>query len=183
MKHIKTFEGYVSTDVNETMNPLNEAVVFVSDAKFKDEATLKADILAKAGPAFIAFLKAKGVDWPTAITIEESGNRLTLTTKPVVGKDLGVMQYGFKEVYLEFFGGGTLPKIQKATAEDGSDFQFEPCIWCRLHYAYKHGSADTFSQGSNGCNLYLPGTDNSDIWYDIANGVWLDRKEAQKAGF
>jgi hypothetical protein len=179
MKHIKTFEGYV----NESVNPLNEATVFVSDAKFKDEATLKADILANAGPAFGTFLKAKGVDWPTAITIEERGNRLTLTTKPVTGKDLGVMQYGFKEVYLTFFGGGTLPKIQKATAEDGSDFEFEPSIWCRLNYSYNHGSESTSSQGSNGCSFFLPGTDNADVWYDIVNGVWLDRKEAQKAGF
>lgn len=179
MKHIKTFEGYVNNDVNESMNPLNEATVFVSNDKFTDESTLKAEIIKNAGPAFITFLKDKGVDWPTAITIEERGNRLTLTTKAVTGKDLGVMQYGFKEVYLTFFGGGTLPKVNKAA----DTFEFEPCIWCRLNYSYNHGSESTSSQGSNGCSFFLPGTDNSDIWYDIVNGIWLDRKEAQAAGF
>lgn len=181
MKHLKTFESYLneSTDVVA----LNEADVYVSNEKFKDEATLKADIIKNAGPALAKFLKDKGLDWPTPVTIEERSNRLSIVSKPVTGAALGIMQYGFKEVYIAFFGGGNLPRIQKATAEDGSDFGFQPSIWCKLNYSYTHGSADTSSQGSNGCNLFLPGTDNSDIWYDVVNGVWLDRKEAQKAGF
>jgi len=182
MKHLKTFENYSnkSTDVVS----LNEADVFVSNEKFKDEATLKADIIKNAGPALAKFLKEKGLDWPTPVTVvERSGNRLSIVSKPITGAALGIMQYGFKEVYISFFGGANLPRIQKATADDGSDFQFQPSIWCRLNYSYTHGSADTREQGSNGCALYLPGTDNADIWYDVVNGVWLDRKEARKAGF
>jgi hypothetical protein len=179
MKHIKTFENYLSADVNENINPLNEKETFVADDKFTDEATLRADILKNAEPALISFLKDKGVDWPTPIFVAEHANRLTLTTKPVTGKDLGILQYGFKEVYLTFFGGGSFPKINKSA----DAFEFEPCIWCRLNYSYNHGSESTSSQGSNGCSFYLPGSDNADIWYDIVNGVWLDRGEAQAAGF
>jgi len=177
MKHLKTFETYINKGVNEAAD-LNENVKYVSDDKFKDEATLKADILENAGPALATFLKDKGVDWPTDFAIEDAGNRIKLVSKPVTGDALGIMQYGFKEVYLSFFGGGSFPKISKATAEDGSDFEFEPCIWTNLNYSYTHTSG-----GSNGTNFILPGSSDSNIWYDVVNAKWLDRKEAQKAGF
>jgi len=184
MKHLKTFEGYLNEGAQVEETKLNEADVFVSNEKFKDEATLKADIIKNAGPALAKFLKDKGLDWPTPVTVEEKHGRfIQIASKPVTGAALGIMQYGFKEVYITFFNGGQMPKIQKATADDGSDFQFTPSIWCNLNYSYVHGSASTSSQGTNGCNLFLPGTDSNNIWYDIANGVWLDQKEAQKAGF
>jgi len=177
MKHIKTFENYVSADVNESA--LNEAEVFVSDAKFKDEAGLRADIADNIAPAFNRLLSKNGIDFPP-VTIEENRGSYKIESKPVTGKALGIMQYGFKEVYIDSFGGGSLPKIQKATAEDGSDFEFTPIIWFNLHYSYNHGSADTSSQGSNGCALFLPGERSANIWYDIVNGEFLKDSERQK---
>jgi len=176
MKHIKTFENYVSTDVNESA--LNEADVYIANDKFTDEATLKADISAKIGPAFDKLLKDNGITYPS-VTVSENRGRYEFDSKPVTGKDLGIMQYGFKEVYINSFGGGSLPKISK----DADGFEFEPLIWFNLHYSYVHGSADTSSQGSNGCSLYLPGEKSSNIWYDIVNGVFLKGSEADKLKF
>ena len=179
MKHLKTFEGYLNEGEQTEEPKLNEAETYVTDEKFKDSASIKADILKNAGPALAKFLKDKKIDWPTAIEITEQSNRLKLTSKPVTGKDLGVMQYGFKEVYLTFFNGGNLPKVK----ESADSFEFTPYIWTNLNYSYVHGSADTSSQGSNGCTLFIPGSQDGNIWYDVVNGVWLDQKEAQKAGF
>lgn len=172
MKHLKTFEGYLNE--GENIEPINESTTFVANEKFTDEATLKADILKNAGPALTKFLNDKGVKWPGALTIEDKGNRIALSSKPVTGNDLGLMQYGFKEVYITFFGGGSFPKVNKSS----ESFEFEPSIWTNLNYSYVHTSG-----GSNGTNFILPGSDDSNIWYDVINGVWLDRKEAQKAGF
>ena len=170
MKHLHTFESYL----NENTSLLNEGEKFVTDDRFKDEASLKADIIKNAGPALKTFLKDQGVDWPTDFEITEQSNRLKLTSKPVTGDALGIMQYGFVEVYLTFFNGGSLPKINKSA--DGIEFQ--PSIWTNLNYSYKHAGG-----GSNGCNLYLPASKSADIWYDVVNAKWLDRLEAQKAGF
>jgi hypothetical protein len=173
MKHLKTFESYVNYNENDVT--INENVKFVSDDRFKDEATLKADILKNAGPALEKFLKDNGIDWPGGFVVEDAGNRIKLVSKPVTGDDLGIMQYGFKEVYLSFFGGGNFPQINKAAKEG---LEFEPSIWTNLNYSYKHTSG-----GTNGTNFIIPGSNDSNIWYDIVNGVWLDRKGAQKAGF
>ena len=165
------------SDVKESN--LNEKIEYVSDDRFKDEASLKADILEKAGPALATFLKDKGIDWPTDFEISVQANRIKLVSKPVTGADLGIMQYGFKEVYITFFNGGYI-EFRAATAKDG--FEFGPYIWTNLNYSYQHGSADTSSQGSNGCTMFVPGAQTGNIWYDVVNGVWLDQDEAQKVG-
>jgi hypothetical protein len=179
MKHINSFEKFVSVNENaEANNLLNEADVFIANDKFKDEASLKADIAKNMGPAFDKLLKDNGITFPS-ITVSENRGRYEFDSKPVTGKDLGIMQYGFKEVYINSFGGGSLPKISK----DADGFEFAPLIWFNLHYSYNHGSADTSSQGSNGCSLYLPGERTSNIYYDIVNGVFLKDSEAQKLKF
>jgi hypothetical protein len=175
----KECECYKEKNANESVNSLNEEEVYVADAKFKDEAALKADIAKNIAPAFNKLLKDNGINFPP-VTVKESRGRYEFESKPATGKDLGIMQYGFKEVYINSFGGGSLPKISKATKEDSSDFQFTPLIWFNLHYSYIHGSADTSSQGSNGCSLYLPGEDSSNIFYDIVKGKFLKQSEAER---
>ena len=180
MKHLKTFDGYVNESINENAGMLNEAEVFVSDDKFKDEATLKADILKNVGPAFNKLLKDNGISYGPVTAKESSGrggSRIEFESKPITGKDLGIMMYGFKEVYIGSFGGGSMPRINKAA---GDIFEFSPYIWFNLHYSYKHGAPWTDSQGSNGCSLYLPNERRSDIFYDVINGVFLKASEAEK---
>jgi hypothetical protein len=177
MKHLKTFDGYVNESVNENAGALNEAEVFVSNDKFKDEATLKADILKNVGPAFTKLLKDNGISYGPVTAKEGRGNRIEFDSKPITGKDLGIMMYGFKEVYINSFGGGSFPKINKAA---GESFEFFPYIWFNLHYDYKHGAPWTNSQGSNGCALFLPNEQTSNIFYDVINGVFLKASEAEK---
>jgi len=195
MKHINSFEKFIGESAaycdscdntadkcvcktNESANPLNESDVFIANDKFKDEAALKADIAKNMAPAFNKLLKDNGITFP-AITVEENRGRYEFDSKPLTGKDLGIMQWGIKELYINSFGGGSLPKISK----DADGFEFSPLIWFNLHYSYTHGSADINSQGSNGCSLYLPGERTSNIWYDIVNGVFLKDSEAQKLKF
>lgn len=180
MKHLKTFDNYINESVNESTNdsllPINEGEVFVSDAKFKDEATLKADILKNVGPALEKLLKDNGVNYGPIKGLDK-GKRIDFESKPITGKDLGIMQYGFKEVYIDTFGGGSFPQINKAT---GESFEFTPYIWFNLHYSYKHGAPWTDNQGSNGCAFYLPNEKRSDIFYDIINGVFVKQSDAEK---
>jgi hypothetical protein len=176
MKHLKTFEGYVNESA-DVASPLNEGKVYISNDKFTDEATLKADILKNVGPALNKLLKDNGISYNPITAKEGRGNRVEFDSKPLTGKDLGVMQYGFKEVYINSFGGGGFPEINKAA---GEKLEFSPYIWFNLHYDYKHGAPWTNSQGSNGCSLYLPNEDTSNIYYDIVGGVFLKASEAEK---
>ena len=176
----KDCECYKEKDANESadplkVDPLNEAEIFIANDKFKDEAALRADIADNIAPAFNRLLSKNGIVFPP-VTIKENRGSYQIESKPVTGKDLGIMQYGFKEVYIDSFGGGALPKISK----DADGFEFTPIIWFNLHYSYNHGSADTSSQGSNGCALFLPGERTSNIWYDIVNGEFLKDSERQK---
>ena len=173
MKHIHTFENFLNEDNNADL--LNEGKqVFVSDPKFKDETTLKADILKNVGPAINDLLARQGVKYHP-ITAKENRGRIEFDSKPMTGNDLGFMQYGFTEVWLNTFGGGNFPQIQKATAEDGSDFEFSPYIWFNLHYDYKHVGG-----GSNGCELRFSGERSSNIFYDVIAGKFLTDSEAEK---
>jgi len=179
MKHFKTFESYLNEGREKESLPIFESdTVFISDDKFPDEATLKADIMKNMGPAINKLLKASGISYGPITVVEGSGRnaRYEFESKPITGKDLGVMQWGFKEVWINSFGGGSIPQINK----DADGFRFTPYIWFNVHYSYTHGSADTSSQGSNGCSLYLPGEKRSDVFYDIVNGVFLKSSEADK---
>ena len=162
---------------NESANPLNEgATLYVSNEKFKDEASLKADILKNVGPALNNLLARQGVKY-NSITAKENRGRIEFDSKPITGKDLGIMMYGFKEVWIDSFGGGSLPQINKAA---GENFEFSPYIWFNLHYSYTHGAPWIDSQGSNGCSLYFPGERRSDIYYDVIEGRFLTGTEAEK---
>jgi hypothetical protein len=158
-------------------NPLNEgATLYISNPKFKDEASLKADILKKVGPALDNLLARNGVKY-NAITAKESRGRIELDSTPLTGKDLGIMQYGFKSVWINSFGGGSFPQINKAA---GEAFEFSPYIWFNLHYSYEHGAAWMNSQGSNGCSLYLPSEKSSNVFYDVVEGRFLLESEAAR---
>jgi len=177
MKHVHTFESFSEKHVNENESALNEAnTVYVSDPKFTDETTLIADILKNVGPALNDLLKSNGIDY-NPITAKENRNRIELDSNPLTGKDLGIMQYGFKNVWITSFGGGSLPQINKAA---GDTFEFSPYVWFNLHYSYEHGAAWMNSQGSNGCSLYLPNERTSNIYYDIIGGKFLTGSEAEK---
>jgi hypothetical protein len=171
----KECECYKEKEANESVNPLNESDVFIANEKFKDEAALKADIAKNLAPAFNKLLKDNGINIPPA-TVKETSSRYEFESKPVTGKDLGIMQYGFKEVRIDSFGGGQLPKMGK----DSDSFTFSPYIGFNLHYSYTHGSADVPSQGSNGCALFLPGERQSYVFYDIVEAKFLKHSEAER---
>jgi len=175
MEHIKDFQDFINE--SENISPLIESEVFISDDKFADELALKADILKNVGPAFNKLLKDNGISYNPVTAKEGRGNRVEFESKPLTGKDLGIMMYGLKEVYIDSFGGGSLPKINKAA---GEKLEFSPYIWFNLHYSYRHGAPWTDSTGSNGCSLYLPNERRSDIFYDIVGGVFLKSSEADK---
>jgi hypothetical protein len=175
MKHIQTFENYFNEEVQDSSTRINENEIYISNEKFTDEASLKADILKNAGPALESFLRDNGFDWTPGFQIVDDRTRLKLVSKPMKGDDLGIMQSAFAEVYITFFNGGSYPNVNKAAKEA---FEFEPSIWCNLNFSWKnHGG------GSNGANLILPGQDRSDIWYDVVNAEWLTTDGARNAGF
>jgi hypothetical protein len=172
MKHVKLFEQFA-----DRMDRVNENETFVSDPKFTDEASLKADILKNAAPALERLLKKKGVNWPGGFKIVETqarnGTRLELVSSEVTGTALGIMQWGFDKLYLNFFSGGKMPRVKN----DGGAFTFEPYIWTTLNYSYTVKSG-----GSNGTSLLLPGEKRNDLWYDVLNGEWLTTSAASKLG-
>ena len=161
-----------SKNTNESVNTLNEGTtLYISDPKFKDEASLKADILKKVGPALNDLLSRQGVKY-NPLTATDRRGVIAFESKPMTGKDLGFMQYGFKEVYIDIFSGGGFPQINKAT---GENFEFSPYIWATLHYSYKHTLG-----GSNGCSLIFTGEDSDSIFYDVVDGRWLTQREAAR---
>ena len=165
-----------SKKVQESVNEGEE--IFISDERFQDLGSLKADILKNMTPAINDFLARQGIKY-NPITVKEDRGRYTFISKPVTGKDLGFFQYGMVEAYIDSFGGGQVPRIREA---DGK-IEFNPLIWFNLHYSYKHGTPDTGSQGSNGCALYPPGEDRSVICYNISTGRFLTSSEAEKTKF
>ena len=163
----------VTESVNEGLG------VFVTDDRFNDLDSLKADIEKKIGPAFNNFLARQGIKY-NPVTIKEDRGRYQFASKPVTGKDIGFLQYGIIEAYIESFGGGKVPRIQEV---DGK-IQFDPLIFFNLHYSYVHGSQkDKHSRGSNGCALYPPGENSSNIFYNILTGAFMTDSEAEKAKF
>jgi hypothetical protein len=170
MKHVNNYENYLKEGFSEPA--LNEGVMqFVSDDKFKDEASLKADILKNAGPALNDLLSRQGIKY-NPLTAKDKGRRIDFDSKPFTGKELGFMQYGFAEVYIGIFSGGSFPEINKAASEK---FEFAPYIWATLNYSYKHTNG-----GSNGCSLIFSGEQRDDIYYDVIAGKWLTSSEAAK---
>ena len=174
MEHIKDFQNFINESA-ELVDPLMEKEVFITDDRFKDEKTLFADILKNMGPAINKLLKDKGITY-NPITVTENRGRYQFDSKPITGDALGIMKYGFKEVWIDTFGGGTVPRVNNSEA----GLEFPPRIWFNLHYSYEHGSADTSATGSNGCALYLPGEKRADIFYDIVKGVFLTSSQAGK---
>lgn len=162
-----------SAEVNENESPLNEGDIYVSSDDFADETSLVADVIKNITPAFNKLLKDSGIDYKIDST-QFNRNRFEFSSKPMVGDKLGIFKYGFKEVWIDSFGGGGI-QIQK-----GEEFKYTPLIWFNLHYTYSHGSADTSSQGSNGCSLFLPGQTSSNVYYDIDNKVFLKYSESEK---
>jgi hypothetical protein len=175
MEHIKDFQNFIYESQDSFDSSLNEKEVFITDDRFKDEKTLFADILKNMGPAINKLLKDKGINY-NPITVSENRGRYQFDSKPVMGDALGIMKYGFKEVYIDTFGGGAVPRVNMTEA----GMEFPPYIWFNLHYSYEHGSADTSATGSNGCAFYLPGERQSNIYYDIVKGEFYGSKEAEK---
>lgn len=178
-QHVKTLDTFLNEGIEtpKNENPLLEAEVYVSDDKIKDPAALEADILNNIVPAFNKLLADNKVPYKIDKAVINRG-RVEFVGRPITGKDLGIMQWGIKNLWINSFGGGTY-NVQKVTSDE-EKFGFSPLIWFNLHYSYEHGSAETSSQGSNGCSLYLPGEKQSNIYYDIVNTVFLKASEADK---
>lgn len=169
-------ECYKEKDTNESVNPLNEAELYITDSNITDEATLKADILKNIGPAFNQMLKNAGIKY-NPVTASESRGRIQFESKPLTGDALGIFKYGIRECWIGLFSGGNMPQIQKDTEK----FSFKPYIWATLNYSYKHGAQGAnYSSGSNGCSLYLPGEDSDSIYYDIVGKKFLTNSQAMK---
>ena len=63
MKHVNNYEGYLK-ESNSFDGILNEgSTLYISDPKFKDVETLKADILKNAGPALNDLLSRQGIKY------------------------------------------------------------------------------------------------------------------------
>jgi hypothetical protein len=161
------------------VNDLNEGDLFLPHKTMPTitEEQLKKDIMQNIAYAFNKLLKEAGLSY-NKVTAVESGGRIRFDSKPLTGNDLGIMKYGFKEVYINTFSGGSMPKFQKGTDEKA--ILFTPYIWFTINYSYKHGSESTSSTGSNGCSLYLPGETSDSIYYDIVNYKFLTASEAAK---
>ena len=103
MKYVNNYEGYLkernSFGINEGVgNHPVPSTLYTSDPKFKDAETLKADILKNAGPALNNLLSRQGIKYNPLTTTAFSPERFEFKSNPLTGKDLGVMQYGFKNV-------------------------------------------------------------------------------------
>ena len=161
------------------VNDLNEGDLFLPHKTMPTitEEQLKKDIMQNIAYAFNKLLKEAGLSY-NKVTAVESGGRIRFDSKPLTGNDLGIMKYGFKEVYINTFSGGSMPKFQKGTDEKA--ILFTPYIWFTINYSYKHGSESTSSTGSNGCSLYLPGETSDSIYYDIVNYKFLTASVAAK---
>jgi hypothetical protein len=177
----KAMKAYLTANESEVpvVNDLNEGDLFLPHANLPSitEDQLKKDILGNIGNAFNKLLKDAGIKY-NPVTAIESGGRIRFESKPLTGNDLGVMKFGFKEVYINTFSGGSMPKIQKGAADE--KLMFTPYIWFTINYSYKHGSADTNATGSNGCSLFLPGENSDSIYYDIGSYKFLTASQAAK---
>ena len=176
---LHSFQEFLNESAKEeSINPIFEGNdEFVSDKKIKDEKDLVSDIEKNLEKEINRILKDNGIAYnPIKVSYTPAKKRFSFDSKPVMGKDLGVMQYGFYQVWINSFGGGELP--QHRNTEDG--IEFTPYVWFNLHYSYTHGSQDIGSQGSNGCSLYLPGESRSNLWYDVVNRTLLKESEAAK---
>ena len=169
-KHITSFNSFV----NE--GKVTEGVQeFTTDSRFTDEKSLKSDILKNAGPALVKLLKDNNINYGPISAIESRGNRIEFESKPLTGDSLGIMQFGFLNVWINTFGGGQMPQVKV-----GESFEFTPYIIFDLHYSYQHGSKTVGPQGSNGCSLYLPGERRSTIVYDIVKAEFLTNSQAER---
>ena len=175
------FQGktYKVEESEAAVNDLNEGDLFLPHTNLPTitEEQLKKDIVGNIGNAFNKLLKDAGIKY-NPVTAIESGGRIRFESKPLTGNDLGVMKFGFKEVYINTFSGGSMPKIQKGAADE--NLMFTPYIWFTINYSYKHGSEGTNSTGSNGCSLYLPGETSDSIYYDIGSYKFLTASQAAK---
>lgn len=133
-KHIKAYEQFVNETSNE--GTLNESVY--------------GEYVKKVGPALTKFLKEKGLNWPTPFKATEQKGYIQIDSAPVSGKDLGIMQYGFKSVVLSTRFG-----TEESTTSGEPDL-----IVFGLSYQYEHPNG-----GTNGTDLVLPGTRYSNIFY------------------
>jgi hypothetical protein len=123
----------------------------------------------KVGPALTKFLKEKGLNWPTTLKATEQRGSIQIESAPVSGKDLGIMQFGFKNVVLS-----TRYGTEASIMSDG-----EPnLIVFGLSYQYEHPNG-----GMNGTDIILPGTRYSNVFYDKTEDkfyTWEDQKNAEK---
>lgn len=172
MKHVNNYDSYLKENTTENILLNENKLIFVSDERFKDETMLKADILKNAGPALNNLLARQGIKYNPLNASDKGGFRISFESKPITGKDLGFMQYGFKEVYINIFSGGNYPQVNKAA---GENFEFSPWIWATLNYSYQH-----INGGTNGCGLVFPGERGDSIYYDVVEGQWLTQTEAAK---
>jgi hypothetical protein len=182
---LHSFQEFLNESKSEEIieNPLNEnaEVTFVSDKRIKDEKDLFDYIEKHLAKAFNTLLSDNGIDYnPVTAKMNVAKRRVELDSKPLMGKDLGIMKYGFYEVWINSFGGGQLPQFRH---NENGEFEFHPYIWFNIHYSYHHGSPDIGSQGSNGCSLYLPGERTSNAYYVVLDEKFYKDSEARRMKF
>jgi hypothetical protein len=142
-KHIKLYEDFLDRQ-------------WINEAETKGESkavneSVYGEYVKKVGPALTKFLKEKGINWPTSLKGTEQRGYIQIESAPVSGKDLGIMQYGFKSVVLT-----TRYGTEASIMSDG----VPDLIVFGLSYQYEHPNG-----GTNGTDLILPGTRYNNIFY------------------
>jgi hypothetical protein len=145
MKHVKIYEDFF----NEATDESRYARVYAENLN----ESAYGEYVKKVGPALTKFLKEKGLNWPAPFKATEQKGYIQIDSAPVSGKDLGIMQYGFKSVVLS-------TRFGNEVMSDG-----EPdLIVFGLSYQYEHPNG-----GTNGTDLILPGTRYNNLFYSKAN--------------
>jgi len=170
---IKTFGEFINEGNVTIISEKYED--YVTEDKITSKEELYSHIVKNIGPAFGKFIKSKlSIDHKFEGADNKRGY-IEIESKPFTGKDLGIFKFGIKEMWINTFGGG-----QPRFKTEDEQFKFQQYMWMRLHYSYNHGAEHVNKQGSNGCNLFIPGEDTDAIYYDILNDKFLTSSEGEK---
>lgn len=147
----------------------------ISDPNINDDKDLEEYIMKNIGQAFTDLIKDKlDLVYPVKATLRR--DYINFEGKSFSGDELGFMKYGFKNVWINTFSGGKMPKGKK----DGDTYVFHNYIWFTIHYSYEHGTSWTGTEGSNGCSLYFPKETSHNIFYSIIDKKFYTNSEAIK---
>ena len=174
-KRIESLNEFVNA--NEEQPKLLEGALDeeTTDPNITDEKTLYDYVMNNIGQAFSDLLKEK-INLTYPVKAVDQRGYIKFDGRELSEDEIGLFKYGMKNVWI---GVANTSKIPKGKMKDDV-FTFERSLWFTLHYTYEHGAPWRNAGGSNGCALYLPKEDSSDIWYDITGKKFYTYSEASK---